>query len=340
MTGTEHITADDFRAMNASVFGTGKYVLDYGNKFAATIVTNNQVRISDGMCMNQGTQMGIELTDYEDIAISNGVSGLNRNDLIVMRYERNENTSIEKASLVAIKGTAGTTAADPSYNQGNILDGGDLLDDMPLFRVKIESLSIVAVEPLFKVLEKVADRFNSYLPISGGTMAGNIVTPAVDSKGLVPASPNCGQLGSSSNHYYRAYINNVYAANFYENNKKINTLYASYEEGTWTPNIMGGKLSSSSGEYKKIGKTVFFSAKIVLSESANLVGVLGLPFTVNTDNSSQGYYHLSLYNNSNYLGGICCYDNYMSATPMVCTNNLIGANSYKIYRLYGIYETN
>ena len=37
-TGTEHITSDDFRAMNASVFGTGKYVFDYGQKFAATIV--------------------------------------------------------------------------------------------------------------------------------------------------------------------------------------------------------------------------------------------------------------------------------------------------------------
>lgn len=32
-TGTEHITSDDFRAMNASVFGTGKYVFDYGHKF-------------------------------------------------------------------------------------------------------------------------------------------------------------------------------------------------------------------------------------------------------------------------------------------------------------------
>ena len=39
--------------------------------------------------MNQGTQMGVELTDYVDVAIENGISGSNRNDLIVMRYERN-----------------------------------------------------------------------------------------------------------------------------------------------------------------------------------------------------------------------------------------------------------
>ena len=153
MTGTAHITSDDDRAMNASLFGTGKYVLEYGSQFDATVLTNNQIRIHDGMCINQGTQMGIELNDYEDVVIENGVSGSNRNDLIVMRYERNSDTSIENASLVVIKGTDGATATDPSYTSGNILDGGELIDDMPLFRVRIESLTITAVEPLFEVIE-------------------------------------------------------------------------------------------------------------------------------------------------------------------------------------------
>lgn len=152
MTGTEHITSDDFRAINASIFGTGKFVLDYGNKFEPTIVSNNQIRIRDGMCMNQGTQMGVELNDYEDVVIENGFSGKNRNDLIVMRYTRNENTSIENAALVVIKGEESEgTPNDPKYSQGNILDGGGLVDDMPLFRVKIESLTITSVEPLFEV---------------------------------------------------------------------------------------------------------------------------------------------------------------------------------------------
>lgn len=157
-TGTEHITSDDFRAMNASIFGTGKYVLDYGSKFEATVVTNNQIRIRDGMCMNQGTQMGIELTDYEDIAIENGVSGKIRVDLVVMRYERNANTSIESARLVVIKGTeidndGITPPIYPSGITGNILDGGDLVDDFPLYYVQIESLSITAVHPLFEVID-------------------------------------------------------------------------------------------------------------------------------------------------------------------------------------------
>ena len=153
MTGTAHITSDDDRCFNVATFGKEKYVFDYGQKFSADIINNNLVRIHDGMCISQGTQMGIELTDYEDVVIENGVSGENRNDLIVMRYTRNEDTSIEKASLAVIKGTAGATATDPSYNSGNILDGGDLIDDMPLYRVKIESLSIIAVEPLFVIFD-------------------------------------------------------------------------------------------------------------------------------------------------------------------------------------------
>ena len=150
MTGTAHITSDDDRCFNASILGKGKYVFDYGKKFSPDIINNNLIRIHEGMCINQGTQMGIELNGYEDVTIENGVSGSKRNDLIVMRYERNADTSIEKASLVVIKGTAGATATDPSYISGNILDGGDLIDDMPLFRVKIESLTITAVEKLFK----------------------------------------------------------------------------------------------------------------------------------------------------------------------------------------------
>ena len=150
MTGTAHITSDDDRCFNASILGKGKYVFEYGKKFSPSIINNNLVRIHDGMCINQGTQMGIEQNDYEDVIIENGVSGSKRNDLIVMRYERNADTSIEKASLVVIKGEAGATATDPSYISGNILDGGDLIDDMPLFRVKIESLTITAVEKLFK----------------------------------------------------------------------------------------------------------------------------------------------------------------------------------------------
>ena len=204
MTGVAHITSDDDRCFNASILGKGKYVFEYGKKFSPSIINNNLVRIHDGMCINQGTQMGIEPNDYEDVIIENGVSGSKRNDLIVMRYERNADTSIEKASLVVIKGTSGETATDPSYISGNILDGGDLIDDMPLFRVKIESLTITAVEKLFKEYRLGSSLGVSYdaeqemLIFEAGSGSGGSTKPGVNNNEISISSFSMGSFNDKS----------------------------------------------------------------------------------------------------------------------------------------------
>ena len=149
MTGQLHITSNDDRIRNTAYFGTGKLVLSVGNHLSATKVNNNMVRIDDGMCVNQGTQMGIEPSDYELVGINSGLAGVNRNDLIVMRYEKDANTGYESARIVVIQGVAGDTAVDPSYITGNILDGGDLVDDMPLYRVRIEGIAIAGIDTLY-----------------------------------------------------------------------------------------------------------------------------------------------------------------------------------------------
>lgn len=152
-TGTPHITSDDDRERIASAFGKGKYVLPVGEQFDFQKMSNNLILIRDGMLINQGTQMGIELLDFEEITIDNGLVGTVRNDFIVMRYEKDETSTVESANIIVIKGTSGDTAVDPTYQTGNILDGGDLIDDFPLYRVKIEGVTIKAVEPLFEVID-------------------------------------------------------------------------------------------------------------------------------------------------------------------------------------------
>lgn len=150
-TGVAHITSDDDKAKNFSVFGNGKYVFDYGKQFKVEKINNNLIRVRDGMLINQGTQMGIELGDYEDVVVDNGITGCYRKDLVVMRYEKNADTGKEKASLICIKGvsTEGTPQT-PAYESGNILDGGDLIDDYPLFEVLVESLTLSRITPLFQ----------------------------------------------------------------------------------------------------------------------------------------------------------------------------------------------
>jgi hypothetical protein len=150
-TGTAHVTSDNARAFNSQVFGTGTYLIDYGAKFAPTIVDNNTVRIGDGMLIHQGTQMGIDIDSYEDVIIENGSSGYNRNDLIVMRYTKNRDTQIESISLVVMKGTpSNTTPVDPTYTTTNILDGTGLSTDVPICRVRLSSLTITSVDNLIE----------------------------------------------------------------------------------------------------------------------------------------------------------------------------------------------
>ena len=150
-TGYAHVTSDNARAFNSQIFGTGTYLIDYGAKFAPTIVDNNTVRIGDGMLIHQGTQMGIDIDSYEDVIIENGSSGYNRNDIIVMRYTKNRDTQIESISLVVIKGTqSNTTAVDPTYTTTNILDGSGLSTDVPICRVRLSSLTITGVDNLIE----------------------------------------------------------------------------------------------------------------------------------------------------------------------------------------------
>ena len=150
-TGSAHVTSDNARAFNSQVFGTGTYLIDYGAKFAPTIVDNNTVRIGDGMLIHQGTQMGIDIDSYEDVIIENGSSGYNRNDLIVMRYTKNRGTQIESISLVVMKGTpSNTTPVDPTYTTTNILDGTGLSTDVPICRVRLSSLTITSVDNLIE----------------------------------------------------------------------------------------------------------------------------------------------------------------------------------------------
>lgn len=152
--GTEHIMPSDDGAFNAGVLGTGKYVLDLGNKFAHEIVSNNLVKISDGELVNQGRHMNIPMNNYEEVTIENGLQSVKRYDLICMRYTKNADTGIESAELVVVKGTSSTSPSDPVCEEGNILEGA-LIDDFPLYRVRLDGLNIEGVDCLFDTIPSI-----------------------------------------------------------------------------------------------------------------------------------------------------------------------------------------
>lgn len=154
--GKAHITAEDHGSFNAAVFGSGSYVLDRGNKFSATVVSSNTIRINDGDLLMQGRHVRLAENSYIDLTIENGAQGAQRNDLIVARYQKNTSTGVEECSLVVIKGTAAASnPKDPSYTVADIINNHAAQADFPLYRVPISGLTVGELEPLFSVIENV-----------------------------------------------------------------------------------------------------------------------------------------------------------------------------------------
>ena len=144
--GQAHITAAEDAKFNAALVGSGNYVFMEGNRMGYQIISNNCVRILDGLACFQGRKFYVE--DYEDIIIDTGDADKYRNDLIVARYEKNNSTGVESMTIAAIKGGGSTTAAvDPAYTAGD-MNEGDILVEIPLYRVKLTGLDITAVEKM------------------------------------------------------------------------------------------------------------------------------------------------------------------------------------------------
>ena len=148
--GTPNIYADDIGEYNISMYGEGDYVLPVGERLGYELVSNNEVKIKDGLFITQGRRGLIKKGSTESCAIENGTQDEKRNDLIIIEYAKDGITQEESHTLKVIKGTPGAEAADPEITTGDI-PGGDILHQMPLYRVKLDGLNVTAVEQLFEM---------------------------------------------------------------------------------------------------------------------------------------------------------------------------------------------
>lgn len=160
-----HIYAEDDASIYLSMFG-GDGVSTNGQSCKATVLSNNKVRIADGIICVGGHFARIPYGDYIDCEIENGQSGKKRNDIIVARFETTGTGGIDTYTCEVKKGTAGSTETDPEIVQEDLYKAGKVRE-LPLYRVKIEGLSITAVEQLFTLrktneeLEKELAELNS-----------------------------------------------------------------------------------------------------------------------------------------------------------------------------------
>lgn len=135
--GEPHVTAKQTSVMNAVGLGmTGKYVImNIENEMSLQFITATKVRINSGYAVNQGRLISNE--DYEDLIISPAISGEYREDLIVIRYEKDNQTGVESARLMVIEGESGDSYLEPSYYDNNIIEDGSSIDDLVLYKIFI-----------------------------------------------------------------------------------------------------------------------------------------------------------------------------------------------------------
>ena len=166
--GEPHVTPEQVADVNIGTYSSDDCVLTTGNRLRAELITNNSVRLFDGVMVYGGLRDVIPVNKYYDVTIDNGAQGKKRNDIIVRRYTKDEGAMGKASSEFAVvKGTSTTgTAADPDI-QNTDIRAGALTHDMLLYRVKLEGLNVVAVEQLFEVIPTNKDLSNSFTELKG-----------------------------------------------------------------------------------------------------------------------------------------------------------------------------
>lgn len=148
-----YVTSADDGSLYAGIYGKGCYVTQVGNKFAATLISNTEIRIADGDAIINGRHCMLNPNEYETIAIAPGATGYNRADLIGIQYTNDNGT--ESAEMVVIQGTSSQEAPEPEYDDGDILAGATS-KFFPLWRVGIRGISIFAIQSMFTVVPSLS----------------------------------------------------------------------------------------------------------------------------------------------------------------------------------------
>lgn len=171
--GKNHVTARQVSRLISGLATDGEtYVLKTLDQLPAELLNVNTVSVGTGDIIADGTYFTVEAP--EEITIENGVTGLNRNDLIVARYLKAEPAvdedgipdytipRVESGELAVVKGAPSSgDPDDPAVVEASVYDDSTTLAEFPLYRIPIRGLSVGTPEPLFKILPPGAERWDS-----------------------------------------------------------------------------------------------------------------------------------------------------------------------------------
>ena len=158
--GTPHVTSGDMGAMQAGIIGNGSYLLQGSDGTFPTVTMQdaNHALIPVLNLVVEGRYARV--TEAETATIESGVSGQNRNDLVCLKYTRN-NQNIETAAIAVLKGTPNTgTAADPTVPSGSIHSASDTAW-IPIARIPISGITPGTPVMLLKQIPPLSELWDS-----------------------------------------------------------------------------------------------------------------------------------------------------------------------------------
>ncbi len=155
-TGKPHVTSQQDREINMSMFGKGNVVLPIGQQLRAELTSSNNIRIYDGMLSMQGCVASIGADGYQDLTLESLTTGSERIDYVCAKYVKENSTGYESVSLVVLSGTDG----NPPTISDNEIRNGATEAYFPLYSVKIKSATELTLTPLFENVFPILPQLN------------------------------------------------------------------------------------------------------------------------------------------------------------------------------------
>ena len=250
-TGKPHVTSEQDRDVNIGVVGKGSYVLQTGMQLAAEVSSNNEIKIRDGVLMHQGCTASIKKNTYDSLIIVNGSQGMKRIDLIVARYEKNQDNGIESLDLKVIQGTpAESTPTVPEYTEGDI-QAGDYVADMPMYQVIIDGLNITEVKKVCEVAPDIDALKKEVAELNSKIITTDSGTCIKHANGVMEQFIKAKVLTKTFSAWGSCYYASAQAVDYIEPFKTVIDADVRIEADgqAWTMGVDNGTLEQSPGVY-------------------------------------------------------------------------------------------
>jgi hypothetical protein len=182
--GEPHVKSTDDASLMQAIYGGDSVVLDRNDTFSYDVISNNIIRVYDGEALMQGRYIKMDKGNYVDLNIDNGHTGYRRIDVIAIEYTKDDKTNIEEANLVVVKGseTKQEQATVPELVDGDTVDGSASTNQMALYHVKIDGLSITDVTQAYTLGQDIQTIASAQINTIGAVTNGlvNVAKKSLD----------------------------------------------------------------------------------------------------------------------------------------------------------------